>query len=480
MAIKKIQKILIANRGEIACRVARTCHRLGIGVVAVYSEADRWALHVEMADEAVCIGPAPSSQSYLNIAAILDAARKTGAEAIHPGYGFLSENPAFARAVEDAGLIFIGPTAESMEIMGSKIAAKKAVARYGIPLVPGTIDAVEDAAQAQKIAEDIGFPVLIKASAGGGGKGMRVVWRAEEFEENLARAQSEALSAFGDKSVFLEKYLPESKHIEVQVMADMHGQIIHLWERECSIQRRHQKVIEEAPSPSLTEHQRQEVGRHAVNVARSCNYRGAGTVEFIYEPGGGLYFLEMNTRLQVEHPVTEMITGLDLVELQIRVAEGAPLPLSQDAVPRHGHAIEARVYAEDPANNFSPDTGRLTVYQPPEGEGIRVDGGYTADRDIPIYYDPMIAKLIAWAPDRNQCIQRMLEAIQNFAVGGIETTLPFCAFALDHEDFRKGTFTTKFVEKYFSPDKCQSRLSPEEAMAAAGVAGILYREWLGE
>lgn len=476
---RPIRKVLIANRGEIACRVMRTCRRMGIGVVAVYSEADRWALHVELADEAVCVGPPASAQSYLSIPAILEAAQRTGADAIHPGYGFLSENPAFARAVEEAGLIFIGPKAESMEIMGSKIAAKKAVAVYGIPLVPGTIEAVDDPAEAVRIAEGIGFPVLIKASAGGGGKGMRVVWRTEDFEENLARAQGEALSAFGDKSVFLEKFLPESKHIEVQVMADTHGNIIHLWERECSIQRRHQKVIEEAPSPSITEEMRQAIGQHAVNVARACNYRGAGTVEFIYEPGGGIYFLEMNTRLQVEHPVTEMITGLDLVELQIRVAQGEPLPLTQDEVPRRGHALEVRVYAEDPANNFAPDIGRLTVYQPPQGEGIRVDDGYTAHRDIPIYYDPMIAKLITWAPDREACIEHMLDAISRYHIGGIETTLPFCAYVLKHLEFRNGEFTTKFVEKHFYPDKLTSPLTDEEAFAAAAVAGYLYKDWLG-
>jgi propionyl-CoA carboxylase alpha chain len=474
-----IRKVLIANRGEIACRIMRTCRRMGIGVVAVYSEADRWALHVEMADEAVCIGPPPSAQSYLNISAILEAARRTGADAIHPGYGFLSENPSFARAAEEAGFIFIGPTAESMEIMGSKIAAKKAVAAYGIPLVPGTIDALENPTEAVRVAEEIGFPVLIKASAGGGGKGMRVVWRPEDFEENLARAQSEAFSAFGDKSVFLEKYLPESKHIEVQVMADGHGNIIHLWERECSIQRRHQKVIEEAPSPSITEEMRQAVGHHAVNVAKACNYRGAGTVEFIYEPGGQIYFLEMNTRLQVEHPVTEMITGLDLVELQIRVAQGEPLPLKQEDVKRDGHAIEVRVYAEDPTNNFAPDTGRLTVYRPPLGEGIRVDDGYTAHRDIPIYYDPMIAKLITWAPDRTACIERMLEAIRNYHIAGIETTLPFCAFVLNHSEFRNGTFTTKFVDKYFNSEKLLPPLSEDEAFAAAAVAARLYSDWLG-
>ncbi|MCS6981916.1 MAG: acetyl-CoA carboxylase biotin carboxylase subunit [Flavobacteriales bacterium] len=478
--VGRIKKVLIANRGEIACRITRTCHRLGIGVVAVYSEADRWALHVEMADEAVCIGPPPSTQSYLNIPAILEAARITGADAIHPGYGFLSENPVFARAVRDAGLIFIGPSAESMEIMGSKIAAKRAVAAYGIPLVPGTIEPVDNVEEAVKIAAEIGYPVLIKASAGGGGKGMRVVWDEGEFEENLARAQSEALSAFGDKSVFLEKFLPESKHIEVQVIADVHGHTIHLWERECSIQRRHQKVIEEAPSPSLNEEQRITLGRYAVNVARACNYLGAGTVEFIYDLQGGLYFLEMNTRLQVEHPVTEMITGLDLVELQIRVAEGEPLPLTQEKVQRKGHAIEVRVYAEDPANNFSPDTGRLTIYQPPLGEGIRVDDGYTADRDIPIYYDPMIAKLIAWAPDRNTCIDRMLEAIAQYRIGGIETTLPFCAFALNHPDFRNGSFTTKFVEKHFKPENLFPVLSASEAAAAAGTAAFLYREWMGQ
>jgi len=479
MSSKKIQKILIANRGEIACRVARTCKRLGIQVVAIYSEADRHALHVQAADEAYCVGPPLSTKSYLNMDAILEIALKSAADAIHPGYGFLSENPIFAKKVAENGLIFIGPSPESMEIMGSKIAAKKAVKEYNIPLVPGTIEAVTDAQEAHQIAVSIGYPILIKASAGGGGKGMRVVWKAEEFEENLARAQSEALSAFGDNSVFLEKFLPESKHIEVQVLCDHHGNYLHLWERECTIQRRHQKVIEEAPSPSLTPEQRDAIGRHAVNVAKSCRYRNAGTVEFIYEPGGELYFLEMNTRLQVEHPVTEMITGLDLVEWQIRIAQGEILPFRQEDIPRHGHSIEVRVYAEDPANNFSPDTGRLTVYVPPNGDGIRVDDGYTAHMDIPIFYDPMIAKLITWAPDRDTCINKMLQAIKNYHIGGIETTLPFCEFVLNHPEFQQGSFTTKFVEKFFTPQILQSPLSPDEEKAAALVASFLYQNWEG-
>lgn len=461
-----LKKILIANRGEIACRIIRTCKEMGIRTVAVYSEADKTAKHVRLADEAVCLGPAPSSQSYLRGELIIEAAQATGAEGIHPGYGFLSENSGFAEAVKKAGIVFIGPSGHSMEIMGDKISAKNAVKAYGIPLVPGTDYAIHSYTEALEKGREIGFPILIKASAGGGGKGMRVVYNENEFEENLQRAQSEALSAFGDGSVFLEKFLAESKHIEVQVICDSHGNYAYLFERECSIQRRHQKVIEEAPSPSISPELRAEIGTHAVNVAKACNYLGAGTVEFIYEPGGGIYFLEMNTRLQVEHPVTEMITGIDLVKEQIQIASGMPLSFRQEDLKINGHSLEIRVYAEDPANNFLPDIGRLNEYIVPKGDGIRVDDGFERGMDIPIYYDPMIAKLIVHGTNREEAIKKMTDAIDNYHIAGIETTLSFCKFAINHEIFKNGTFTTKFVERYFSPAVLKDFSDDEKELAA--------------
>jgi propionyl-CoA carboxylase alpha chain len=469
----KIKKILVANRGEIALRIMRSAREMGIGTVAVYSEADRNSPHVRFADEAVSIGPPPSSESYLKIDKILKAAKDSGADAIHPGYGFLSENEDFAQAVEDAGLTFIGPSPKAIELMGSKLAAKEAVAKFNVPLVPGTSEPITDISKAKKIAKDIGYPILIKASAGGGGKGMRIVEDEKSFEEQMERAVSEATSAFGDGSVFIEKYITKPRHIEFQIFGDHHGNVIHLFERECSIQRRHQKVIEEAPSAILTAEKRKAMGEAAINVAKACQYNNAGTVEFILDDKLNFYFLEMNTRLQVEHPVTEAITGVDLVKWQIRVAQGEKLPMKQDDLSIRGHAIEVRVYAEDPANNFLPDIGTLATYKRPQGPGIRVDDGFEQGMNIPFYYDPMIAKLICHADDRQGAIEKMLRAIAEYEITGLETTLGFCRFALDHEAFRSGNFDTRFVENYFTPDKLQPSPSAIEEILAAVLATTL-------
>jgi len=472
----KIQKILVANRGEIALRVMRSAREMGIATVAVYSEADRNALHVRFADEAVCIGPPPSSESYLRIDKIIEAAKLTKTDAIHPGYGFLSENKTFALKIKEAGLIFIGPSPESIELMGSKLAAKEAVAKFNVPLVPGTSEPISDISKAKKVAAEIGYPVLIKASAGGGGKGMRVVEDEASFEEQMERAISEAKSAFGDGSVFIEKYVSSPRHIEFQIFGDQHGNTIHLFERECSIQRRHQKVVEEAPSSLLTTEIRKSMGEAAINVARSCGYCGAGTVEFIMDEKKNFYFLEMNTRLQVEHPVTEEITGLDLVKLQIKIAQGEKIPFKQEDLKINGHAIEVRVYAEDPANNFLPDIGTLQTYSRPQGHGIRVDDGFEQGMPIPFYYDPMIAKMICHAENREDAIRKMIRAIDDYEITGIETTLGFCKYVMEHEAFQSGNFDTKFVEKYFSPDAIKSKLLPEEEQLAAVLASTLMNE----
>lgn len=463
----KISKILVANRGEIAIRVMRSAREMGIKTVAVYSEADRGALHVRFADEAVFIGPPPSSESYLRIDKIIDAAVQTGAQAIHPGYGFLSENEDFAQAIEDAGMIFIGPSPSSIALMGSKLAAKAAVAKFNVPLVPGTSEPIDDVKTARTIAAKIGYPVLIKASAGGGGKGMRIVERDEDFQEQMERAVSEATSAFGDGSVFIEKYITQPRHIEFQIFGDTHGNVVHLFDRECSIQRRHQKVIEEAPSSVLTPELRKQMGEAAINVAKSCNYFGAGTVEFILDEKLNFYFLEMNTRLQVEHPVTEMITGIDLVKLQIKVAEGEKIPFKQADLKIHGHAVEVRVYAEDPSNNFLPDIGTLATYTRPQGNGVRVDDGFEQGMSIPFYYDPMIAKLICHAETREGAIDKMIRAINEYEITGLETTLGFCNYVMHHEAFRSGKFDTRFVEKYFKPEVLKAIHQEEDIIAAA-------------
>lgn len=465
--MSKIKKILIANRGEISLRVMRSAKEMGIRTVAVYSEADRQALHVRYADEAVCIGPPPSAESYLRIDKIIAAAKQTGADAVHPGYGFLSENEDFAQACHEAGIIFIGPSAKAIELMGSKLAAKAAVAKFNVPLVPGTSEPITDVVAAKKIAAQIGYPVLIKASAGGGGKGMRVVEQEAAFQEQMERAISEATSAFGDGSVFIEKYITRPRHIEFQIFGDQHGNVVHLFERECSIQRRHQKVVEEAPSAVLTPEKRKAMGEAAINVARSCGYYGAGTVEFILDDNMNFYFLEMNTRLQVEHPVTEEITGLDLVKLQIRVAEGEKIPFKQEDLKMNGHAVEVRVYAEDPANNFLPDIGTLKTYRRPQGHGIRVDDGFEQGMDIPFYYDPMIAKLICHADSREAAIEKMIRAIDEYEITGLETTLGFCRFVMQHQAFRSGDFDTRFVENYFKPATMPLPGNDEEALIAA-------------
>ena len=464
--MKEIKKILVANRGEIAIRVMKTAKKMGIRTVAVYSSADRNALHVKYADEAVLIGEAASNQSYLRGDKIIEVCKELGVDAVHPGYGFLSENSSFAEACEKNNIIFIGPKSKAIEMMGSKLAAKDAVKAYGIPMVPGTEDAITDIEAAKQIATEIGFPILIKASAGGGGKGMRVVEKAEDFVSQMDRAISEATNAFGDGSVFIEKYVTKPRHIEIQVMADSHGNIVYVFERECSIQRRHQKVVEEAPSAVLTPDKRKEMGEAAIKVAKACDYLGAGTVEFLIDEHHNFYFLEMNTRLQVEHPVSELISGLDLVELQIRVARGEVLPIKQEDLQIKGHAMELRVYAEDPMNDFLPNVGNLTKYQLPVGEGIRVDNGIEEGMDVPIYYDPMLSKLITYGETREEAIELMIKAIDNYLVEGVQTTLPFGKFVMEHEAFRSGDFDTGFVKAYYDAEKLKSKLDTEAEIAA--------------
>lgn len=473
------KKILIANRGEIAIRVMRTCREMGIQTVAVYSEADANARHVRYADEAYCIGKAPSNESYLKMDTIIDLCLQTGAQAVHPGYGFLSENAVFANKLKENNIVLIGPTASAMEVMGSKIASKQAVEKFGVPLVPGINEAIVDANAAMQVAIEVGFPVLVKASAGGGGKGMRVVEKQEEFLSALQMAQNEARSAFGDDSVFIEKYVGSPRHIEFQIMADNFGNVCHLFERECSIQRRHQKLVEEAPSAALTPSLRAKMGEAAVNVARACNYTGAGTVEFLLGDGESFYFLEMNTRLQVEHPVTEMITGLDLVREQINVAYGLPLSFKQEELKINGHAIELRVCAEDPFQQFLPNIGKVNQYLVPNGPGIRVDDCMEANMEIPIYYDNMLAKLIAWGSNRDQAIERLRRAIKEYVITGIETTLSFGEFVLTHEAFLSGNFDTHFIQKFFNPEEFkQAEISDEElsVLASAAVSFFLQNK----
>ncbi|WP_452221296.1 acetyl-CoA carboxylase biotin carboxylase subunit [Lacinutrix salivirga] len=461
-----MKKILVANRGEIAIRVMRSAKKMGIKTVAVYSTIDRQSPHVKFADEAVLIGEAPSNQSYLLGDKIIEVAKQLHVDAIHPGYGFLSENAAFAELCEANNIIFIGPKSKAIKIMGSKLAAKDAVKNYDIPMVPGTEEAITDIAEAKKIAKTIGFPILVKASAGGGGKGMRIVEKESEFESQMDRAISEAINAFGDGSVFIEKYVTSPRHIEIQVMADTHGNVIHLFERECSIQRRHQKVVEEAPSTVLTPKLRAEMGEAAVRVAKACDYVGAGTVEFLLDDEHNFYFLEMNTRLQVEHPVSEIITQTDLVELQIRVARGEKLPLKQDDLKISGHALELRVYAEDPLNDFLPSVGTLETYKLPEGKGIRVDNGFEEGMEIPIYYDPMISKLITYGDTREEAISLLLKAISDYQIEGIQTTLPFGAFVCEHDAFKSGHYDTHFVKRYFSPEHLLEQQKTEAKIAA--------------
>ncbi|MBL8569855.1 MAG: acetyl/propionyl/methylcrotonyl-CoA carboxylase subunit alpha [Phreatobacter sp.] len=464
------KKILIANRGEIACRVIKTARKMGIATVAVYSDADRDAMHVEMADEAVHIGPAPAAESYLIIDKIIAAAKQTGAEAIHPGYGFLSEREAFARALEENGIVFIGPNPHAIAAMGDKIESKKAAAAAKVSTVPGFLGVIEDAAHATRIADEIGYPVMIKASAGGGGKGMRIAHSAGEVAEGFALAKSEAKSSFGDDRVFVEKFIVNPRHIEIQVLGDKHGNVVYLGERECSIQRRNQKVIEEAPSPLLDEATRRAMGEQAVALAKAVNYDSAGTVEFVAGQDKSFYFLEMNTRLQVEHPVTEMITGIDLVEEMIRVAYGEKLRISQDKVKLNGWAVESRIYAEDPFRNFLPSIGRLVTYRPPvEGKAgeaiVRNDTGVGEGGEISLYYDPMIAKLVSWAPTRAKAIAAQADALDAFAIDGIQHNIPFLSALMQHPRWQSGELSTGFIAEEY-PEGFKPRV-PEGA--AAGV-----------
>lgn len=470
-----MKKILIANRGEIALRIMKTAKRMGLTTVAVYSTIDRNAPHVKFADEAVHIGDNPSNKSYLLGDKIIEKAVQMQVDAIHPGYGFLSENETFSKAVEEQGITFIGPGHKAIRMMGDKLAAKEAVKKYNIPMVPGVDKAISDIEQAKIVANNIGYPILIKAAAGGGGKGMRIVDTEAALENQMERAISEALSAFGDGSVFIEKYVASPRHIEFQILADNYGNVIHLFERECSIQRRHQKVVEEAPSCILNPELRKKMGDAAIKVAKSCDYRGAGTVEFLMDADMNFYFLEMNTRLQVEHPVTEFITGLDLVEEQIKIARGEKLRMEQKDLKFKGHAIELRVYAEDSLNGFLPNVGELTTYGIPKGDNIRLDDGYEQGMEIPIYYDPMISKLITYGKDREEAIQTMIGAIDQYRIEGVETTLPFGKFVFEHEAFRKGTFDTHFVKSHFDPNDLKI-VRDEEAKLAVLLALKLYQE----
>lgn len=467
MASRRIRKILIANRGEIAVRVIRTCRELGISSVAVFSDADAAALHVRLADEAYHIGPSPAVESYLVQERILDAAARSGADAIHPGYGFLSENAGFAEACDRAGVIFIGPPAGAMRAMGDKTSARQLMREAQVPMAPGTVDALESAEQAVAIARSIGFPVLIKAAAGGGGKGMRSVYDAGEVERSVRQAQSEAKSAFGDGRVYIEKLLLNPRHIEFQVLADTHGNCVHLFERECSIQRRHQKVVEEAPSSVLTPDLRRDMGTAAVQATQACGYVGAGTVEFLVDRDLNFYFLEMNTRLQVEHPVTEWITGLDLVAEQIRIAEGESLGYTQADLTINGHAIESRVYAEDVEAGFLPDSGRIVRHMPPSGLGVRLDAGVEDGDHISLHYDPMISKLTTWGRSRLEAIDRMDRALSEYNIAGVETTISFCRFVMQHDAFRTGSFSTGFVTDHFDTRDRTPGESHHEAAAIA-------------
>lgn len=448
-----MKKVLIANRGEIARRVIRSLKKMNISTVAIYSDADAEAPHVKEADEAVYVGKSPSSESYLRQDEILRYCKELDVDGIHPGYGFLSENADFAKKVTAAGITFIGPSPEAMNLMGDKLSAKQAVKNFNVPLVPGVDEAISDVQKAKQIALEVGLPILIKASAGGGGKGMRLVEDINTFEEQMQMAQSEAKSSFGDDAVFIEKFVTKPRHIEIQVFADKHGNVVYLFERECSVQRRHQKVIEEAPSAVLTPELRKQMGEAAVNVCKACNYEGAGTVEFLLDADLNFYFLEMNTRLQVEHPVTEEITRLDLVEWQVRVARGERLPKLQDELSIHGHAIEVRVYAEDSLNGFIPDIGTLNRYKRPRKDIARVDDAFEEGMEVPIYYDPMIAKLVVWAETREEAIDKMILAINNYEISGLKTTLDFGKFVMMHPAFRSGDFDTNFVKHYFQDPK---------------------------
>jgi len=478
--LRPINKILVANRGEIAVRIIRTCAELGIKSVAVFSEPDRSAMHVRMADEAYAIGPAASAESYLVIERLIATAKMCGADAIHPGYGFLSENASFSAACKEAGIVFIGPEAASIAAMGDKTAARSLMKKAGVPMAPGTVNPVENLESGLTEAEEIGYPVLIKAAAGGGGKGMRIVTNHSEFASSFSASQSEARSAFGDERVFIEKYISQPRHIEFQILADQHGNVIHLFERECSIQRRYQKVIEEAPSCVLDSSLREKMGMAAIEAARSCGYVGAGTIEFLLDAEKNFYFMEMNTRLQVEHPVTEWITGIDLVAAQIRIAEGHPLLWSQEDIQMNGHAIECRVYAEDPVQQFMPGPGTLIRHRTPDGFGIRVDAGVEESDEISIHYDPMISKLISWGGTRGEAISRMIRALNEYEIAGVPTTIPFCQLVMEHESFRSGEFSTHFVNDHFNPDDLPSAHDGKFIKEALSqVAAAMYHDGTG-
>jgi propionyl-CoA carboxylase alpha chain len=471
-----MKKVLVANRGEIARRVLRTLKKMDIKSVAIYSDADANSPHVLEADEAVYVGKSPSAESYLQQDKIIQICQELGVDGVHPGYGFLSENAGFARKLKAVGIKLIGPSPESMEVMGDKLSAKQAVKSYNVPLVPGVDEAISDVNAAKKIAAEVGYPILIKASAGGGGKGMRLVQHDAEFEEQMTLAQNEARSSFGDDAVFIEKFVDQPRHIEIQVFADQHGNVVYLFERECSVQRRHQKVVEEAPSAVLTPEIRQAMGEAAVAVCKACSYEGAGTVEFLIDGKLNFYFLEMNTRLQVEHPVTEEITGLDLVEWQIRVARGERLPKLQDELQINGHAIEVRVYAEDTLNGFTPDIGTLKRYRIPSGKNIRVDDAFEEGMEIPIYYDPMIAKLVVWGKTREEAIERCIAAIDNYQISGVKTTLDFGKFVLKHPAFRSGHFDTNFVKEHFSNPLLINDAMQEEERALVFALDTIWQD----
>ncbi len=472
MAVNKFKKVLVANRGEIAVRIIQGLKDMGIASVAVYSDVDRTALHVLMADEAVHLGPAPAAESYLVARKIITAAVETGADAIHPGYGFLSENGEFSSAVEKAGLVFIGPTAESMHVMGDKLSARRKMRASGVPVVPGTDEAVTDPAIANKIADEIGYPVLLKASAGGGGKGMRIVRNSADMASALRQTMGEAASSFGNDAIFVEKYIENPKHIEVQVLGDGQGNAIHLFERECSVQRRHQKVIEECPSASLSPKLRQEICTAAVQTTVSVNYRGAGTVEFILAPNGEFYFLEMNTRLQVEHPVTEMVTGTDLVQAMVRIAQGEGICYKQEDIQLKGWSLEFRLYAEDPSNNFMPSIGRIDAMTVPLGPGVRLDTGVYEGFDVPIHYDPMLAKLIVWGEDREHAMARARRALQEFTLHGPVHNLPFHLWVLDQAAFIDGSYTTNFLDDEFDPTNWLPELEESQNTAMLAAAAL--------
>jgi acetyl-CoA carboxylase biotin carboxylase subunit len=473
VSVQPIRKVLVANRGEIAVRVMRTLREMGIASVAVYSDADRSALHVRMADEAIAIGPPPPRESYLVFEKILAAAKQCGADAIHPGYGFLSENEEFAGACAAAGVRFIGPPAEAMRVMGSKTAARAKMTAAGVPVVPGSEGAVADANAARAVAGSIGFPLLLKAAYGGGGKGMRVVRAAPDLDAAFRLATDEAASAFGRGDLFVERYVERPRHIEVQIFGDSHGNVIHLGERECSIQRRHQKLVEESPSVAVTPALRTEMGRTAVLAASAVGYVGAGTVEFLFEPGGRFYFLEMNTRLQVEHPVTELVTGLDLVREQIRVAEGRPLSIAQEDVVQRGWSIECRITAEDTERNFMPNAGTIRALRLPEGPGVRNDAGIYDGYTVPLFYDSLLAKLVVWAEDRPRAIARLARALDEYVIDGFATTLPFHRFVVRDAAFLAGDLSTAFVEERFAPARTQDSAETTAALAAAAALHYL-------